>query len=332
MRGGCSAVAMSDIRARRFDRRLLMRGAAVGAAVPVLPAASRASAAATAPRAAARTSDTTFRWFGTCGWRIDTVGRTVLFDPYLSRFPTGLFTGDFDPGTALTTDERVVRRHIGDPELILVSHSHWDHIADVPYIARIAPEARIVATETSYHLLQAFGVDKGRISVVKGGEVLDFDGLVVEVVSSRHSRNASFGYFAPGTLHGRPSAGRPRTISDLPEGDTLAFQLTPDGGPSAFLMGASDFSERDAAGLRPDVAMVAATSSTATHAYVPRLMKALGHPGTVVPVHWDNFELPLDEGAQRDPNVDLDAFVRRIEAAAPRTRVLVPDYLTPYRF
>ncbi|MEU8822446.1 MBL fold metallo-hydrolase [Streptomyces sp. NPDC048636] len=324
---------MSDIRARRFDRRLLMRGAALGAAVPVVPAVARATATgAGATRAATRTRAATFRWFGTSGWRIDTGGRTILFDPYLTRFPTGLFTGGFHPDTALTTDQRVVRRHIGDPELILVSHSHWDHLNDVPYIAEAAPGARIVATETTYHLLQAFGVDKSRISVVKGGEVLDFDGLVVEVVSSRHSRNASYGYFAPGTLHGRPPTGKPRTISDLPEGDTLAFQLTPDGGPSAFLMGASDFSERDASGLRPDVAMVATASTAATHAYVPRLMKTLGHPATVVPVHWDNFELPLDKGAQRDPNVDLDAFVRRVEAASPGTRVLVPEYLTPYRF
>ncbi|MFE2516499.1 hypothetical protein [Streptomyces mirabilis] len=30
----------------------------------------------------------------------------------------------------------MVREHIGAPELVLVSHSHWDHLADVPYIAK----------------------------------------------------------------------------------------------------------------------------------------------------------------------------------------------------
>lgn len=326
---------MTANRASRFNRRLLIRGAAAGAAVPaVLPTAAQA-ATGTAPSASsasnAKTSDATFQWLGTSGWRIDTGGgRTILFDPYLSRFETGLFKKSFHPKTPLTTDGATIDRHIGRPELILVSHSHWDHLNDVPYIAAAVPDARIVGTETTYHLLRALGVDKARIAVVRGGEALDFDGLVVEAVSSRHSRNDSYSYFAPGTLTGPPP--RPQTISDLPEGDTLAFHLTLPDGLSAFLMGASDFSERDAAGLRPDVAMIATSSTSATHRYVPRLLKALGHPATVVPVHWDNFELPLDEGAHRDPTIDLDGFIARIRETGPGSRILLPEYATPYRF
>jgi hypothetical protein len=43
----------------------------------------------------------------------------------------------------------------------------------------------------------------------------------------------------------------PLTIADLPEGDTLAFQVRPPGGPSVFFMGASDFAEREVAGSPP---------------------------------------------------------------------------------
>ncbi|WP_425288385.1 MBL fold metallo-hydrolase [Streptomyces melanosporofaciens] len=224
---------MTANRASRFNRRLLIRGAAAGAAVPaVLPTAAQA-ATGTVPRAPrnpdattsdaktsnagtsnAKTSDATFQWLGTSGWRIDTGGgRTILFDPYLSRFETGLFKKSFNPKTPLTTDGATIDRHIGRPELILVSHSHWDHLNDVPYIAAAAPDARIVGTETTYHLLRALGVDKARIAVVRGGEVLDFDGLVVEAVSSRHSRNDSYGYFAPGTLTGPPPRPRPSPTS-----------------------------------------------------------------------------------------------------------------------
>ncbi|WP_275559920.1 MBL fold metallo-hydrolase [Streptomyces sp. 5-6(2022)] len=323
---------MTAKRASRFNRRLLIRGAAAGAAVPaVLPTTARA-AAGTASRtpSSSKTSDATFQWLGTSGWRIDTDGRTILFDPFLSRFETGLFKQSFNPKTPLTTDGETIDRHMGRPELILVSHSHWDHLNDVPYIAAAAPDARIVGTETTYHLLRAFGVDKARIAVVKGGEALDFDGLVVEAVSSRHSRNDAYSYFVPGTLTSPPP--RPQTVSDLPEGDTLAFHVTLPDGLSAFLMGASDFSERDAAGLRPDVAMVATPSTSATHRYAPRLLKALGHPATVVPVHWDNFELPLDEGAHRDSTMDLDGFLARIRETSPGSRILLPEYLTPYRF
>ncbi|MFF3485569.1 MBL fold metallo-hydrolase [Streptomyces sp. NPDC002701] len=310
-----------------FGRRTVLRGAALGAATPLF-SATTTHAETTAHRAPTAGS-ASFRWLGTSGWRIDVDGRTVLFDPYITRFKTGLFDGGFTPGTKLRCDPDLIQEHIGHPEVVLVSHSHWDHIADVPHIAK-STGARVVGTETTFHLLVAFGVDPGQISVVKGGEVLDFAGITVEVVSSLHSRNKQHSYFAPGTLTAPPTA-TPRTISDLPEGDTLAFQVTAgSGGPSAFLMGASDFSERAVRGLSPDLAMVAVPSSTATFRYVPRLLRALGEPGVVVPVHWDNFEKPLSEPPRRDPAMDLDGFVAQVHQMSPASRVVVPDYRTTY--
>ncbi|MFF7145785.1 serine hydrolase [Streptomyces nodosus] len=137
-------------------------------------------------------------------------------------------------------------------------------------------------------------------------------------------------YFAPGSLTGPPPA-RPETIGDLPEGDTLAFQVTAGGeGPSAFFMGASDFSEHAARGLRPDLAMVAVPASASTHRYVPRLLRALGDPGVVVPVHWDDFERPLDLPPSPDPSADVEAFTAQVRRESPAARVVVPDYRTVY--
>ncbi|MFD3442826.1 MBL fold metallo-hydrolase [Streptomyces sp. NPDC058685] len=320
---------------REVVRRTLLRGAALGAAAPLLSttgagATGPGRASATGAVSAAQAGAAALRWLGTSGWRIGIGARTVLFDPYITRFGTGLFgpKGSFDAKTKLTTDHALVDRHAGRPEVILVSHTHWDHINDVPHIAK-STGARVIGTETTYHTLRALGVDAAQISVVKGGEVLAFDGYSVEVVSSRHSRNASYSYFAPGTLNAPPHRA-PRTISDLPEGDTLAFQMTVDGGPSLFLMGASDIDERSAQGLRPDVLMAATPASTSTYRYLPRLLDALGHPATVVPVHWDNFEKPLASPPQRDPSIDLDAFVAEVRRLSPGSRVVVPDYVTDF--
>ncbi|GGV19567.1 hypothetical protein GCM10010293_14720 [Streptomyces griseoflavus] len=317
---------------RGFGRRAVLRGAALGATVPLVAAtAPAATAAGKAPRrdGGPDAGAVALRWLGTAGWRIDVGGRTVLFDPYLTRFPTGLFGDGFDPRTPLLSRPEAVDPHTGRPEVVLVSHSHWDHLADVPHIARTTG-ARVVGTETTYHLLVALGVDAGQISVVKGGEVLDFGGIVVEVVPSLHSRNKNCSYFAPGTLNAPPAAV-PATIADLPEGDTLAFQVTAGAdGPSAFLMGASDFSERAVRGLRPDLAMIAVPAGTSTHRYLPRLLRALDHPRVTVPVHWDNFEVPLGGTPVRDPAMDLDAFVAQARQTSPATRVVVPDPRTVY--
>jgi L-ascorbate metabolism protein UlaG (beta-lactamase superfamily) len=310
----------------RLDRRGLLRTAAAGAAALAPIAALPAPAAARVRRTTA-----TLRWFGTSGWRVDAGGRTLLVDPYLTRFDTGLFAGAFDPATPLTVDRAVVDAHAGRPQAVLVTHSHWDHVNDVPHIATNTG-ARIVGTLTTYHLGLALGVPSGQLSPVKGGEVLDFGGWTVEVVASLHSRNAAYSMAFPGLRLSPPAP--PRTVADLPEGDTLAYQVRVDGGPSLFFMGGSDFVERNVTGLAPDVAMVAMPSSDATFDYAARLMEALDKPAVVVPVHFDRFEAPLRNPVPVAPadRPRLEAFVAAIRRASPRSRVVVPEYLTPYTF
>ncbi|MFR9778910.1 MBL fold metallo-hydrolase [Micromonospora sp. MS34] len=324
---------------RPYDRRRLLRDAAVGAAAVSAAGLGAGTPAQAAPAAAAPVGATrsrvagavSFRWWGTAGWRIDIGDRTVLVDPYLSRYDTGLFTGRFDAGTPLTVDRGAIDPLVERAENILVTHTHWDHFNDVPYIAG-RTGARVFGTLTAYHLGLAYGLPAGRLAPVKGGEVLDFGDYTIEVVSSLHSRNASWSVAFPGVRVSPPS--KPEKISDLPEGDTLAYQIRVAGGPSVFFMGASDLDERNLAGLAPDVAMVASAATTSTADYVPRLMAALDHPKVVVPVHWDNFETPLTNPptvaeSDRKRLDDLIAAVRRV---SPRSRVLVPEYHTAYHF
>jgi L-ascorbate metabolism protein UlaG (beta-lactamase superfamily) len=313
------------------DRRDFIRTAVAGTAVATGLAATPAVSATAATTAGAKSRTGTFRWFGTAGWRIDIGGRTVLVDPYLSRYSTGLFAGAFDPKTPLTVKADTIAARVGKPETVLVTHTHWDHFNDVPHIAATTG-ARIVGTLTAYHLALASGVPSGQLSPVKGGEVLDFGDFTVEVVASLHSRNAAYSMAFPGVRVTQPAP--PQTIADLPEGDTLAYQLTIADGPSVFFMGGSDFVERNLSGLAPDVAMVAMQATTATHDYVPRLLEALGKPKVIVPVHWDNFETDLRNPPPVAPAdaTRLDALITAIRKASPRSQVITPSYDTPYTF
>ncbi|WIM97957.1 MBL fold metallo-hydrolase [Actinoplanes oblitus] len=313
---------------KSLHRRGFLLTAAASTAVSTLPAVANA-----APASPRHHRSATFRWLGTAGWRIDVGDRTVLVDPYLSRFPTGLFTGAFDPATPLAVNPAAITAaRLGTPETVLVTHTHWDHFADVPQVAR-STGARVLGTLTAYHLGLAYGVPAAQLSPVKGGEVLDFGAYRVEVVAALHSRNAGYSMAFPGVRLAVPQPA-PATIADLPEGDTLAYVLRVPDGPSVFLMGASDFVERNLTGLRPDVAMIALNSSAATFDYVPRLLAALDRPRVVVPVHWDDFEQPATNPppvAPADRN-RLSAFVDAIRAASPRSRIVVPEYDQPYTF
>ncbi|MEE6259395.1 MBL fold metallo-hydrolase [Plantactinospora sonchi] len=329
----------------RLDRRNLLRTATVGAAAltsvtslaagstPGLAAPAVPPARGGAPTAGRRGGQgaATFRWFGTAGWRIDIGAKTVLVDPYLSRYPTGLFDGGMNPATPLTVATDVVAAHVGRPQTVLVTHSHWDHFNDVPHIATTTG-ARVIGTMTTYQLGLASGIPSGQLGLVKGGEVLEFGDYNVEVVASLHSRNASYSIGIPGLRLSQPP--KPATVADLPEGDTLAYLLSVRNGPRVFFMGASDFVARNVAGLAPDIAMIAMASSDATHEYVPRLLEALDHPSIVVPVHWDNFETELRNPPPVLPGdrQRLEAMIETIRRVAPKTRIVVPEYLTSYTF
>ncbi|SIN35942.1 MBL fold metallo-hydrolase [Micromonospora cremea] len=322
-----------------LDRRRFLRDAAATTALVSaggLAATSSAPAQAAPPAAAPapttrRRGAVSFRWWGTAGWRIDIADRTVLVDPYLSRIDTGLFTGPFNPATALTVRTDVIDARVERAATVLVTHTHWDHFMDVPHIAG-RTGARVFGTLTAYHLGLAYGVPSTQLSAVRGGEVLDFGDHTVEVVSSLHSRNAAYSVAFPGVRVTQPA--RPATIGDLPEGDTLSYLLRVDAGPSVYFTGASDVAERNLTGLAPDVAMVAMQSATTTGDYLPRLLAGLDYPKVVVPVHWDNFETrlqnpPVVAPADRPRLDDMIAAVRRI---SPRSRVLVPEYETAYHF
>ncbi|MER7070496.1 MBL fold metallo-hydrolase [Terrabacter sp. NPDC000476] len=323
----------------RPRRRAVLTGAggvaltgAVGAAVP-------AGTAAAAPVSAGRPRHhgfARFEWLGTAGWRVTTPTTTVLVDPYLSRFETGLGAGRLDPETRLLVDTTAVDAALGVPgrpgaavDAVLVTHTHWDHFADVPHIAATRG-AMVYTTLTGYHLGQSMGLPSRRLAVVKGSEELVVGDLVVRVVSARHSRSESGGLLFPGVRTQLPPP--PETITDLPEGDTLGFVLRrPGRRGGVLLLGASDYDDHELRGLDVDTVALPVPSNDVTADYVGRLLRALDRPRTVVLVHWDEFESPLHNPPATDDRTrtrmrEITAQIRRV---SPRSRVVQPAYLTP---
>lgn len=324
-----------------IGRRGLLRGAVAGTAAGVaLGAATGAASAATAePRQSRRwstSSDVSLRWLGVAGWELAFDGRRILVDPYLSRQDYRVPGGSaIDPDRRLkpdgTTIETIVGRHLSEPpELILVTHGHFDHLLDVPHLLnrrqwRQNP-IRTLCGETSRHLLRAMGTHHKRVDecvVLSGGEVLRFPAgptaqppaYTVEVFRSLHSQYGNHGFFAPGTLTDPPS--HVRTLADMREGGTLAYQVTVgDRLRVMFLSGTANLSERDIQGARPDVLVLGVSGHTAVHRYVERAMEALGRPPVVVPSHHDDMLTSL-----LSPDPDLDASVNKAAVTALRSTV-----------
>ncbi|GAB4006001.1 hypothetical protein GCM10029992_55460 [Glycomyces albus] len=201
-----------------------------------------------------RTGGVRLRWLGTNAWEFKTEAATVLIDPWVSRFPTGAYSeSGADPETRIEVHEDVIDEHLPEADCILVTHGHWDHIADVPYLAR-RTGATVLGTETHLNLLRAMDAPEAQLGQVKGGEHYRFDGFTVEVFRSTHSAGGEhkrivFG----GTSVDIPK--RPKRIKDLIEGGSLTYLLD-FGGVSFFNAGSANVLDREIEGIRPTVLFV----------------------------------------------------------------------------
>src|SRR5919106_1743958 len=118
------------------------------------------------------------KWLGTAGWEIR-FGRTIiLIDPFLTR-------REASRSAEWQTDEAAVLKVIRGADYIFAGHSHADHIADIPFIAKRFG-AKVIGSRTTVNLSLSAGVDKAQLTTISGGEKLDFKDFSVQVIKSQH--------------------------------------------------------------------------------------------------------------------------------------------------
>jgi L-ascorbate metabolism protein UlaG (beta-lactamase superfamily) len=264
-----------------------------------------------------------FRWLGAAGIDLRVADGALVIDPFFTRFPLWrALLGPIRPARGR------VAAHVPDCDLILVSHTHWDHALDVPAVARHTG-ARVVGSRNTGRLAAASGVPRARICEVRAGARVTQGPFRVAVLDAEHV-----------TLWGRP---------------VLAGAMAPDLRPPlwawqyrmdtcfSFRIEAHGLRLLDWCSARPDGARpadVLFVQPFYNDAYYETLLGRV-QPRLVVPMHWDDFTRPLSEplrpgrrppgnGRPMPARVDLDAFRRTVRRIAPAARVLVPERFGVY--
>ncbi len=117
----------------------------------------------------------TVTWLGQASTIIETAdGKTILIDPWLQTNPS-------------TPDGQ---KKIEKLDLMLITHGHFDHIADAVPIAE-ATESEVVTNNEIAHFLGTKGVKKAT-GMNKGGTV-DWNGIAITLVHAVHSSGISDG-------------------------------------------------------------------------------------------------------------------------------------------
>lgn len=291
------------------------------------PSVAHSQAAADAPL--------TLTYFGAAGWRITDGTVIVLVDPWPSRVKYGGGPGHPDdrrPNYAgsdvAPVDTALVDSLIPAADFILVQHGHFDHLGDVPYIAR-KTGAKVIGTETVISILRAYGIPNSQLYAVHGGEDYQFDAFSVRIVPGLHSALNEKHYHDSRRYDARTPLQAPLRINQFIEGGALSF-LARFRRHTVLTMGSMNFIERELLGLNPDVLLAGINGSRlGLYDYDRRLLTAAGLPPVVLPTHWDNFSLPYGFSQQESIERNLLPFIETARTVSPSSRVIIPVHLEP---
>ncbi len=272
------------------------------------------------------------KYFGTAGWEISDGKITVLVDPYITRIKLGTGPGVSDLDTRNTvlssdvfvSDTLLIDSLITKADFILVHHSHFDHLADVPYIAK-KTGAKVIGTETTRNILRGYGVPEEQLYPVKGGEDYQFENFSVRVIPSIHSALDNKHYIDNRTYIEVPKT--PLKVSEFIEGGSLMF-LARFTNHNVLTMASMNFVESELLGQKPDVLLAGVNrSQLGLYKYNERLLAVTNYPKIIIPTHWDNFRLPYGFSQQSGVEQKLIPFQKAVKKLSPETKVIIPKHL-----
>jgi L-ascorbate metabolism protein UlaG (beta-lactamase superfamily) len=207
---------------------------------------------------------------GTAAWEISDGKTVILIDPYLSRIQIRSPSAPASSGQAadprpahdwnevVEPDAATIDAHIHQANFILVTHTHIDHVMDVPHIA-LKTHATVIGTESTENVMRAFSVPEDQLITVRGGEDYDFGDFSVKVIPIQHSPLDHKHYFSSEKAPAGMKA--PLTLRQMdPEGGTLAY-LIRFHEHQILAFGANNYIERELDKLSPDVVLVGAGPS-----------------------------------------------------------------------
>jgi len=249
-------------------------------------------------------------WLGASGIFVTDGETGILIDPYVSRF--GWIKTLF--GSPLILDRALIRKWTEKLDknyinAVIVSHSHFDHVADAPYFA-IEADAPLIGTESTMNVGRGAGIPEKKLIAVKPDQTTRFGDFTVTFIESAHGLLMGR-RIAPGTID-KPLIP-PAAANEYRVGGVFALLITHPAG-TILHHGSAGFKPGmyDKTTANVDVLLLGIASRGNTDAYLENVaLKSRAR--LVVPVHVDNFFKPLEDGMSFLPGVKFGEFYRKAE-------------------
>jgi hypothetical protein len=123
-----------------------------------------------------------FMFLGNAGFELTCRDRVYMFDPFVSR---SAFSGN--PFKPVVHDTRRIRECLPRCDYVFITHSHIDHIIDVPRLLALT-NADAFGSSNTCAILEIHGVTEEKRVEIHAGSTLTFEGVRVEVLEGDHPK------------------------------------------------------------------------------------------------------------------------------------------------
>ena len=241
---------------------------------------------------------------------------------------------------------------------IIVGHSHYDHLIDLPYIhSKYHKECKIYGSTTTKNLLlsdknspisqdKIIDVTDKMASEKKIGEwiwVKEGKIRIMPIISS-HSPHIAGVKFYGGKVE-KPMEKQPRMASDWVEGDTLAYLIDfMEGERVVYRVYYQDAASSSPYGLYPkldekkvDTAILCVGGYSEAEKYPEYIVKTI-KPESVMMIHWEDFFLPYGSNFMEIINIkepigkSTVKFRERVESIDKNIKTVIPTLGYSYLF
>ena len=246
-------------------------------------------------------------WIGTAGFRLAYQGKVLWIDPYVTRLPLAALVRR----RVVPSSPEAVARWIDRADTVLVGHTHFDHVLDVPAIAR-RTGARAFGSRSLVHLMGLHGL-AAQATEVEAHRTYEVGPFRFHFVPSVHSKLV-LGLRVPyaGELTCEHVEGLTPQAYHCGQVWGIHVEVA---GVRFYHQGSADLVEDELRDRDVDVFLCGISGRQFTPRYVERIITRLA-PRAIVPTHYDDFFRPLGAPARFTFNVNLTGFCDEVHRAA----------------
>ncbi len=251
-----------------------------------------------------------FRWLGVAGVELKANGQVLALDPFFTR-PT-----IFEMWRPVKPDPSLAAENLPKCHFVLVTHSHYDHLLDVPDVLRKTGAAAYGSSNTC-QLLRLLEVPASQVHQIGVGDNLSLGEFKIQVITGQHSP-IPWGRMFNGSV--RPGLRPPLRVQDYRMDICLGYCIS-----------VMDVRLLVCA-AQPQPTDVLFAVAQESKEYYRRIFRG-AQPHTFIPIHWDNFTRSLGKPLKRftrPGRSSLHQLTRLVRHTLPGVDVIIPEIFREY--